>query len=255
MDYDAFDMPEPVKLMVAGDWHSNSRWAVKTLKHARLQGCDAVLHLGDFGFWPRHDQLLTQGFYKGVMDYCRQSHLRLYWLDGNHEHHELLNPGMGNDVIRHLPRGHRWQWWNKTWMAVGGGVSVDKKYRRPQIDWFPEETLTPRQFEHCMRDGAVDIIVSHDCPDGIRIPGVHAADKQDLVDGGGFPAEAIADGEDHRKLIGDITRQVGAKLLIHGHYHVRYETTHGNLGVIGLDRDKSTIADNTLILTKDSVFW
>lgn len=140
-------------------------------------------------------------------------------------------------------------------MAVGGGVSVDKLWRRPQIDWFPEETLTPRQFEYCMRDGSVDIIVSHDCPDGIHIPGVHAADKQYLADNGGYPTEAIIDGEDHRKLIRQIAQQVGAKLLIHGHYHVRYESAIDGLGVIGLDRDESTIRDNTMILTRESVAW
>ena len=256
-----FDMPEPTKLMIAGDWHSNSKYAIKALKHARLAGCDTVLHLGDWGFWPNVNPNTwppETGYYKGVMDYCRQSHLRFFWLDGNHENHELLNPGMGNDVIRHLPRGHRWEWWGKTWMAVGGGVSVDKKWRRIHIDWFPEETLTPRQWEYCMRDGKVDVIVSHDCPSGVAIPGIHAEEKQGLADDCPFPAEAIAESHTHRKLIAAIVEQTRPDYLFHGHYHVRYNSEYVYDGfdeggpvckIIGLDRDLSYRDHNTVILT------
>jgi hypothetical protein len=180
----------------------------------------------------------------------------VYWIDGNHENHDQIVPGFGDQWLRHLPRGHRWQWWGKTWMAVGGGVSVDKKFRTPGHDWFSEETITPQQFEYCIRDGKVDIIVSHDCPVGVLIPGVHALDKQgkdvngQMVRKPIFPPEQIAESEGHRKVLGDIVVYTRTSLLFHGHYHQRYEQrTRDGLGVVGLGMDGSPMTDNTIILT------
>lgn len=256
---DEFDMPEPTRLMLAGDWHGNADWAIKALKHARLAECDAIVHLGDFGFWPRLQvgQMTPgeQGYIKGLSDYLRGpcgGKMPLYWIDGNHENHDLLNPGSGSEVIRHLPRGHRWSWWGKTWMAVGGGVSVDKKWRKPGIDWFPEETLTPRQWEHCMREGKVDIVVAHDAPDGVDIPGIHAKEKTGETESF-FPAEQIMESWEHRGLLAEIVEETRPELWFAGHYHVRYSAIrHGKDGwktrVEGLDRDGSSLDRNTLIL-------
>jgi Calcineurin-like phosphoesterase len=252
MEPDAdFDMPEPAKLLVAGDWHGDS-WAIQALKHARLAGCDTVLHAGDFGFWPRALPPGKEGFYKGVRDYLIQSNMRLFWVDGNHENHDLLNPGFGDEHIRHLPRGHRWQWWGKTWMAIGGGVSVDKKWRRPHISWFPEETLTPRQFEYCLRPGDVDIIIAHDAPEGSKIPGIHAKEKMGEVESE-FPLEAIADSWEHRGLLAEIAKDKQPDYWFHGHYHCRYNDEVDYNGhttkVVGLDMNRSHLNLNTVILT------
>lgn len=257
-----FDMPEPIKLLVAGDWHGDLRWAKDCIDYAKKHHCDAILQLGDFGFWPRAGH-----YYDEIYRYLRSPKgegITLYWIDGNHEDHLVLdaNVGTGNESIRHLPRGHRWSWWNKTWMAVGGGVSVDKRWRKEGHDWFPQETLSEDQLAHCLREGDVDIIVSHDCPDGVLIPGVHALDKQGRAPDGGtlsdppFPVEQIAESEAHRELLGQICRQTKARLVLHGHYHTRYESaSNRHLAVIGLDKNRSSIAENTLVMTAESVPW
>lgn len=260
LDHGEFDMPEPKRLLVAGDWHGNSHWAIKALKHARLAECDTVLQLGDFGFWPTvNTDPQAKGFYKGVIDYCRQSNLRLFWVDGNHENHQLLNPGLGNEVIRHLPRGYRWQWWSKTWMAVGGGVSVDKKWRRPNVDWFPEETLTADQLEYCLRDGGVDIVVAHDAPEEAHIPGIHAAEKLGKDEDGNpvdsfFPIEQIQESWAHRGLMSEIAKATQPDFWFHGHYHRRYNEVADvgghPIAVVGLDCDGSHLNLNTVILTE-----
>lgn len=263
-----FDMPEPKRLLVAGDWHGNRLWAYRAIEHAVDADCDTILHLGDFGFWPGGGEPNrwppTQvNYYTSLVGKLRHyekmgAPIRLFWIDGNHENHELLNPGSGNEVIRHLPRGHRWSWWGKTWMAIGGGVSVDKKWRRPNIDWFPEETLTPAQFEHILRPGDVDIIVAHDAPEGVDIPGIHAKEKNDNVSNF-FPAEQIAESWEHRGLMADIAKDKMPAYWFHGHYHRRYngvwvdpKWVKGGPGmqVIGLDCDGTHLNLNTVILTE-----
>lgn len=251
-----FDMPEPKRLMFAGDWHSNGRYAKLAMKYAENQQVDAILQLGDFGYWPEYAD--THGpFWEHVHKTAEDLGIPVYWIDGNHENHDQIVPGFGDQWLRHLPRGHRWTWWDKTWMAVGGGVSVDKKFRTPGDDWFSEETITPQQFEHCIRDGKVDIIVSHDCPPGVLIPGVHALDKQGrdveghMVREPIFPPEQIAESEAHRGVLGDIVTKTQAKLLFHGHYHRRYEQrAQSGFGVVGLGMDGGAITDNTIILTR-----
>lgn len=49
----------PTRIALAGDWHGNTRWALHALEAAARQGCDTVVHLGDFGLWPGHDGART----------------------------------------------------------------------------------------------------------------------------------------------------------------------------------------------------
>lgn len=253
-------MPEPKRLMLAGDWHGNGRWAKLAIQYAANQHVDAILQVGDFGYWPDFSD--GHGpFWDTVHQAAEENQIPIYWLDGNHENHYRLKPGFGDQWLRHLPRGHRWTWWGKTWMAVGGGVSVDKKFRTPGHDWFPEETLNFAQFDHCLREGEVDIIVSHDCPDGVLIPGVHALDKQgkdvegNMVRDPVFPPEQIAESEEHRGLLGEIVRTTNTKLVFHGHYHRRYQqrVQLGGFAAIGLGMDGESITGNTLILDRKTL--
>ncbi len=163
--------------------------------------------------------------------------------------HDALYPGQGDRWLRHLPRGHRWQWWGKTWMSVGGGVSVDKDSRTPGFDWFYQETLNWEQLEYCMREGKVDVIVSHDCPCGVAIPGIQTKDTT-----GPFLPELIAQSHEHRKLLAGIMEQTQPDYLFHGHYHRRYTDDVDHNGhitrVIGLDRDGTNLNLNTMIITE-----
>lgn len=273
MDYDIDMGPDPDLLMIAGDWHGNTRWAQAAIEAAYVKGADAILQVGDFGYWPG-EQSLGDGYLTKLNEQLEHYDLNLFWLDGNHENHELLNPGFKSGRIQHLPRGFRWQWWGKTWMSVGGGVSVDKEWRTEGVSWFPEETLTPEQFEYSTREGKVDIIVSHDTVDNYRIPGVHAAGKQgddptrDECDECGltsgahkmscnqqsfFPADAIADSEAHRNLLGQIVDATRPDYLFHGHYHSRYnkvvDRPYGPLTIVGMAEDASQMGLNTLVLS------
>lgn len=259
-------MPEPTRLMIAGDWHGSRTWARQMISWAENAKVDAILQLGDFGYWPRwseHTQTQTGvcTFTSDVHDMAEKAMIPIYWVDGNHENHDALEPGQGDYWLRHLPRGHRWQWWGKTWMAVGGGVSVDKKVRTAGWDWFPGEVLSPQQYEHVMREGGVDIVVAHDTVAEIEIPGVHGQDKTKNADGF-FPPEAIEESEANRALMSTIAEEKLPSYWFHGHYHSRYNGTWKNPGwieggpammVVGLDMNGTTLRKNAVILTKDDL--
>ena len=232
-------LPEPKRLMLAGDWHHDTSIATRTIEQAAEMEVDTILQLGDLGFWPERPDV-GPGFMTTLATHLMYFGVRMFWVDGNHEDHRLLNPGSGTGMLRHLPRGFRWDWWGKTWMSVGGGVSVDKKFRTEGFDWFPEETLSATQIRHCCRPGKVDIIVSHDCPGRVSIPGLKY---------GVYPADAIADSEAHRGVIDGICDVTRPEWLFHGHYHVFYGTKVDDLNVVGLADSRAK--GNAMVVTRE----
>ncbi|WP_301123570.1 hypothetical protein [Mycolicibacterium fortuitum] len=130
--------PGPGTVMIAGDWHGNTGWATALIISAGVRGIKVVVQLGDFGFWTpgrRSDDYLD-----GIETACARHGVTVLWLDGNHECFDALyelpiDPETGLRQIRphifHLPRGLRWRWHGKTWMALGGAHSVDRPDRKP----------------------------------------------------------------------------------------------------------------------------
>ncbi len=140
---------------MAGDWHGNTRWARDVIQQAgsllAAETGRTILHLGDFGVWPSGS---GNAYLFGVEAALRRAAIRLCFVDGNHEAHDRLDalhqeiPGKPVHVtprIWHLPRGYRWQWHGRTWLACGGGVSLDKVIRTEGVDWWPQEEITAGQ--------------------------------------------------------------------------------------------------------------
>ena len=97
-----------------------------------------------------------------------------WFVDGNHEDFGQLAqlaaaivPDGRNEIrpnILHLPRGYRWEWHGLTWLACGGGVSLDEAGRTEGIDWWPQEEITSGQEAAIIAGGHADVMVCHDCP-------------------------------------------------------------------------------------------
>ena len=240
--------PDPTVLMLAGDWHGNLPWAERVIEHAAAREVDTILQLGDFGYWvddPQTDEYLS------VIDQTAGSAgIRLFWLDGNHEDHTRVADWVDTSRfpnIRYLPRGHRWQWWGLTWMSVGGAMSVDKYYRVEGESWWPGEELTDADVEYASRDGEVDVIVSHDCPRGVDIPGVGPDTKGGAR--GNWPADILAEAQRHRDKLATICAATTPGWLFHGHYHIPYTGSLDPTTVMGLGQDCSKLDEATHIIT------
>ena len=240
----------PPKVLLAGDWHGNTRRAEAVIAVAGQQDIPVVLHLGDFGFWTPGQG--TDSYLAAVNRACVEHNVTLLWVDGNHEDIPTLNSlPLNEDGVRrirsnvlHLPRGFRWDWHGDTWMALGGAHSVDTHMRKEGVSVWQEEHLSDEDVEYASRPGGVDVMVCHDCPDGVYIPGLRS---------GQFPAVQIRRAEEHRELLGAVANAVKPKMLFHGHYHVRYSGTRqlpggGDTLVYGLADDMSHLLDNILVL-------
>lgn len=262
------EFPEPTKILVAGDWHGFGDWGQKMIHYARKQGADVIVHVGDFGFWrPCLDTDKYLRHLERALVECSEilgTQMFIIWVKGNHEWH----PGIQewNDAtnglpwsddryphIIHAPQCHRWQWWGKTWLALGGAHSMDRLRRTPEVDWWGGETITYGEALRVIVDGQADVMVCHDCPDGVNIPGIHAVEKLDPSQSL-WPISELHASDEHRKLLAAVVDEVRPSLLVHGHYHVRYSAIRrgpkGLTQIEGLDMNHSTPELNGLILQR-----
>lgn len=246
---------QPRRILVAGDWHGDIAWSEAVVRMLpRLLPDESpriVLHAGDFGIWPgragekflfRLDRALAE-----VDAVC-------WFVDGNHEDipqlHKLAGdpdttePVAVRERITWLPRGHRWTWHGRTWLALGGARSVDRKIRIDrQYRWWPEEAITDAQAARAIAGGPADVMLCHDAPSSVplRLPPPDP----------GWTSADLALSDRHRERLQEVVDHVRPSHLLHGHYHLHHETTvemaHGPVRVTGLNRNDSLFGNYEVI--------
>jgi hypothetical protein len=252
--------PAPRRVLVAGDWHGNREWALSVIKRApqllRDEQHRLVLHLGDFGVWPGVE---GRRYLDSVSACLGLVEAQLWFIDGNHEDFSQLArladralPDGRVEVrpnIFHLPRGHRWRWHDLTWLACGGGVSLDKAARREGADWWPQEEITSGQEAAIISGGPADVMVCHDCPAGVS----HAFPRPPSW----WSPDDLARSDAHRERVQRIVSAVQPAHLMHGHLHRAYQRScdfgYGPVQVKGLAADGSL--RNFAVLEVEAVTW
>jgi hypothetical protein len=236
-------MTDPELIGVAGDWHRNERWMLAVIpKIARqLSGekTKIILHAGDLGIYREEETYTWMGktfqartFLDAMTGILEAEDAELWFTHGNHENHPYIaelalkhdllfgKAVFGADAkeygwitprVRWLPTGTRWKWHGKTWLSLGGAVSVDKNLRTPGLDWFPEEEITDAEEAEAILGGPADVILSHDAPSSEPLPlGIPPLEWLPMI-----PAA-----EAHRERVERICAEVKPSWIFHGHYHM-----------------------------------
>jgi len=219
-----------VKLLFAGDWHGDEDWAAEVITTAAVQGVDWVVQVGDFGFgfYRLGDDPAEPGdwaprcpFARDVSALAADAGVPVVFIDGNHDNQVLLarlaeTRGRAAEgfvpVEDHLywaPRGHRWEWDGVRLGALGGGYSVDRRWRTKRLDFWSEEVTTPSDVARLGRD-PLDVLVAHDGP-------VIPASFKPLPN----PTHRKAD-EASRAQVAAAVTATRPRLVVHGHWHHRY---------------------------------
>ena len=156
----------------------------------------------------------------------RDDEHRWYWVDGNHDNHEFLghlvdHNGWEEPIPVHherclyVPRGCVFQLGGRSCMGFGGAYSVDKEYRKPYRDWWPDEMISVSEMYRA--EGVhVDVMFTHDapCSDVLEV----------MLEGEGYKRDESS--RANRQNLTRIVDEVRPKVLFHGHYHERYRTLY-----------------------------
>jgi len=138
---------------------------------------DYLIQLGDFGcFWknpPSKDE-------RECLDFFSQQRYTTLFIDGNHENFPLIysypvvdfcggKAHKINDRLYHLIRGNIYNIDGKSFFAFGGALSIDKKYRIPDISWWSEEYPTQEEMNFAYNNlesvnFSVDYVLTHAAP-------------------------------------------------------------------------------------------
>lgn len=240
-------LAEPTCVAFAGDWHMNTPWATRAVEYSLNRRADVIIHVGDFGY--TFDESYLQAIDEEL------DGVPLLFVDGNHEnfdklyHYPLESNGLRRlgENIYHLPRGFRWEWRGTRYLALGGAHSVDRRWRTPNLSWWPEEVINTREARAVIADGKTDVLISHDCPTGV--PALDARLRPNVH---GFPQEEINRAEAHRELLREVVEEVQPGSIWHGHYHWRYRDAgrfdYAVAEVNGLDCDGTSMEDNIAIV-------
>jgi len=204
-------------ILFAGDTHGNTSHVGYLYTRAAEHSVNAIFQVGDFGYWAH-----TRGgqhFLDEVSDKAIKNGIPLYWIDGNHENHDLLQDMVGITPVRplifYVPRGTMVELDGRQILGYGGAYSVDKRYRTEGLDWWPQETI---DSEHVMqvaerfKDSAPDILACHDAPYAVNLDFAYAEGKNE------FPQTRW-----NRKCLQHLVDEVKPKRVISGHYHTRFK--------------------------------
>lgn len=239
------DGAEITRLFVLGDTHGNLDWIRSAAKQARRLNCHAIVQLGDFGLWPdmrvmRNEgrAVLNERFLDAVAGSFAHHQMRLLFLDGNHDAHELARAKYPADavtgirairdgVISWADRGSVWDWHGVKFGALGGATSIDKDARVEGRSWWPTEEITEVELQTLLdrANGSVDVLLTHDAP--ALVPTLPPLSDPVMR----------ARCERSMSMVARAVDALKPQVLLHGHLHVRYS------GLIGRTRWEALASD------------
>lgn len=265
-----------MKVLFLGDSHGNTPFAIKAIAEAHRNGCDFVIQLGDFGVWSGVGGVRFLDGVQEALDLAdinliftdgnHENFDILYGISVDDDGFRRVRPR-----IWHAPRGHVWELGGKNFLAMGGAHSIDgpggpmwwkRRYGqgRGPLDypmrrepgelsyeaghdlggWWPEEMITEDEvaeaIENVVNAKPIDIMIGHDCPEGVDIPG---------IDGYGL-------GNLNRKRLRQVFDAARPSLYLGGHYHQRYmdELEGAKVEILAADVND---ADQALLVELDDL--
>lgn len=175
------------RVFITGDTHGGEDYGFRkfNVKHFPEQKAltkdDVVIITGDFGLiWDNNPDNKSE---KHWLKWFDKKPFTLLIIDGNHENHTRFDNlpvvekfgapvGKVNNSIFHLKRGYVYTINGMTFFAFGGGNSIDKERRTPNISWWDREIPNYMEMKRGLDNldaisNNVDFIVAHECPTSI----------------------------------------------------------------------------------------
>ena len=194
-----------------------------------------VLHVGDFGVWPdpdrcdgatrRHD---GAGDFPAWWSERRRAPRRTLFIKGNHEDFVWLDKQPNHEVLPglfYLANGRRFELSDGDALITVGGVGgchgPSNYHRRSRdLQGYAKRHYTREDIDSLVAGGAVDVLLVHDAPAGVRF------DRHRR--GPGFISEAAG--------LDDLVRGVLPRVCFFGHHHARLDSEVAGVPCVGLNK-------------------
>lgn len=169
-------------IYLTGDTHGDvSRLSAKHFPEGRdLTSNDIVIIVGDFGILWSYAMNKSEEYW---LKWLAEKPWTTLFLDGNHENFARLDAlletkryggkvGVVNEKVLHLKRGEAYNIDGYKFFVFGGGKSIDKDRRIPNLSWWARELPNYAEYRngchHLARySHEFDYILTHDAPTSI----------------------------------------------------------------------------------------
>ena len=159
-------------IYITGDTHGDIDFKkLLILREKKLTYDDYLIICGDAGIcWSELELPYFKKLYNSIG--CT-----IIFVDGNHENFLMLSKmplveykgALMHQIdkhIFHVLRGEIMILENKTFLCLGGAVSIDKMYRTPYLSWWPEEEITYHDIDNAFSNlekvsNRVDYVITH----------------------------------------------------------------------------------------------
>lgn len=248
------------KVVVAGDWHSNTRYIPQVVARIRERAPDArfLIHAGDFnighGELARKQLLFTEAMFETT------SIERAVIVLGNHDDwgrfrsSEAWRRGEPHQLdgtrFYAAPRAHVLTGAGRRILLFGGAASLQDR-RVEDSNWWPEELASETEYDAAGQVPNIDILITHEAPDG-------ATTATAAFERGQNPNRFAADRVVLSAASRDRTTRLSDVLLpalhFHGHLHFNAEgTLPEGRKVISLGQDEQR--GNLALLDLETLTW
>jgi Icc-related predicted phosphoesterase len=162
-------------ILICGDVHGDFRALNILINKQRIKGLTQILQCGDFGYWPKfHNTTCVGGWGSSTVKEKRwnlyslkNKEIPIDFCDGNHEDHDALDQYKDHEILPNVFHHKRGSYITledgRNVLFMGGADSTDKALRTPGYDWFPQESISQKDFYN-LPDIKIDIVISHTCP-------------------------------------------------------------------------------------------
>ncbi|MEN9358902.1 MAG: hypothetical protein RL095_437 [Verrucomicrobiota bacterium] len=227
-----------------GDTHADLTRFKTLLRDIRLPRSGSILciQVGDFGYLGYEERVTNDGRAGRLMTALEKYDIDLLFIDGNHEDFVWMKERYSLDIhaprfqpvgprLTYAGRGAEAEIRGQSVIFLGGAGSIDRPWRTPQVDWFPEEALDPElDLPRLVRTRPLDLLISHDSPLTEAVKAAHAVfaarAKVDVA------AEAYT--AECNQRYARVVEQLRPRQIVHGHQHQSYVEDWSGIRIFGL---------------------
>lgn len=148
-------------MIFVGDIHGEFRNFIYTLKRCKITDTNIIV-AGDFGIGFYKENYYITEFNK-MNKYLISKNVNIYVVRGNHDNPSYFLENKNYDNIHLMKDYSIIEIENKRILALGGAFSIDRKYRKLNVDYWDDELFN--YDENLLNKIECDIVVSHSAPD------------------------------------------------------------------------------------------